>query len=85
MGYAAANGVVNTNTPLTELQIPVDATQAAQATQNFGITANLDADALLATFATMEPWAAANAKREVRTAAVIARTVDGSAAREAGL
>jgi flagellar hook protein FlgE len=43
MGYAAANGVVNTNTPLTELQVPVGATQAAQATQNFGITANLDA------------------------------------------
>lgn len=43
MGYAAANGVVNTNTPLTTLQIPVDATQAAQATANFGITANLDA------------------------------------------
>jgi len=43
MGYAAANGVVNTNTPLTNLQVPVGATQAAQATQNFGITANLDA------------------------------------------
>jgi flagellar hook protein FlgE len=43
MGYAAAKGVVNTNTPLTTLQIPVDATQAAQSTQNFGITANLDA------------------------------------------
>jgi flagellar hook protein FlgE len=43
MGYAAANGVVNTNSPLTNLQIPVGATQAAQATQNFGITANLDA------------------------------------------
>jgi flagellar hook protein FlgE len=43
MGYAAANGAVNTNTPLTTLQIPVGATQAAQATQNFGITANLDA------------------------------------------
>jgi flagellar hook protein FlgE len=43
MGYAAANGVVNTNTPLTSLQVPVDATQAAQATGNFGITANLDA------------------------------------------
>jgi flagellar hook protein FlgE len=43
MGYAAANGVVNTNTPLTTLQVPVDATQAAQATGNFGITANLDA------------------------------------------
>lgn len=43
MGYAAANGVVNTNTPLEALQVPVDATQAAQATSNFGITANLDA------------------------------------------
>jgi flagellar hook protein FlgE len=43
MGYAAANGVVNTNSPLTSLQIPVGATQAAQATANFGITANLDA------------------------------------------
>ena len=43
MGYAAANGVVNTNTPLTELQIPVAATQAAQATAHFGLTANLDA------------------------------------------
>jgi flagellar hook protein FlgE len=53
MGYAAANGVVNTNTPLTTLQIPVDATQAAQATQNFGITANLDAaTAIGGTFST---------------------------------
>jgi flagellar hook protein FlgE len=43
MGYAAANGVVNTSTPLTTLQIPVDATEAAQATTNFGIAANLDA------------------------------------------
>jgi len=43
MGYAAANGVVNTNTPLTTLQIPVDATQAAQATGKFSVTANLDA------------------------------------------
>jgi flagellar hook protein FlgE len=43
MGYAAANGMVNTSTPLAELQVPVGATQAAQATQNFGITANLNA------------------------------------------
>jgi flagellar hook protein FlgE len=51
MGYAAANGVVNTNTPLTSLQVPVDATQAAQSTANFGITANLDAaTALQGTF-----------------------------------
>jgi len=43
----------------------------------FRFTANLDADALLATFGTMEPWAAANAKRDVRPAAVLARAVDG--------
>jgi len=43
MGYAATNGVVNTNTPLSTLQIPVGATQAAQPTANFGITANLNA------------------------------------------
>jgi flagellar hook protein FlgE len=53
MGYAAANGVVNTNTPLTTLQVPVDATQAAQATSTFGITANLDAaTAIGGTFST---------------------------------
>ena len=57
MGYAAANGVVNTNTPLTTLQIPVDATQAAQATENFGITANLDAaTAVGGTFSTTITW-----------------------------
>jgi flagellar hook protein FlgE len=43
MGYAATNGVVNPNTPLTTLQVPVAATQSAQATQNFGLTGNLDA------------------------------------------
>ena len=53
MGYAAANGVVNTNTPLTALQVPVDATQAAQATGNFGMSANLDAaTAIGGTFST---------------------------------
>ena len=45
MGYAAENGAVNTNSPLVPLSIPVNATQAAQATQNFGITANLNAGA----------------------------------------
>ncbi len=43
MGYAATNGVVNTNSPLSALQIPVGATQAAQPTANFGFTANLNA------------------------------------------
>jgi flagellar hook protein FlgE len=52
MGYAATGGVVNTNTPLTELQVPVDATQSAQATQSFGMTANLNAAAIGGTFST---------------------------------
>jgi flagellar hook protein FlgE len=43
MGYAATNGVVNSNTPLTTLQVPVAATQSAQATTSFGLTGNLDA------------------------------------------
>ena len=43
MGYAAANGAINTNSPLQALAIPVNGTQAAQPTQNFGITANLNA------------------------------------------
>jgi NitT/TauT family transport system substrate-binding protein len=51
----------------------------------FRFTARLDADALLATFGAMEPWAAAGAKRPPRTAAALAQVMDGSAAREAGL
>jgi NitT/TauT family transport system substrate-binding protein len=51
----------------------------------FRFVARLDSDALLATFGVMEPWAAATSKRGVRAPAVIARAVDGSAAREAGL
>ncbi len=45
MGYAASNGVINTNAPLSPISIPVDTTQAARATTNMGITANLDASA----------------------------------------
>jgi NitT/TauT family transport system substrate-binding protein len=51
----------------------------------FRFTARLDADALLAMFGAMEPWAAATGKREVRPPAMLAGVVDGSAAREAGL
>jgi NitT/TauT family transport system substrate-binding protein len=51
----------------------------------FRFTARLDADALRATFGAMEPWAAAAAGREVRSPGVLARVVDGSAAREAEL
>jgi flagellar hook protein FlgE len=49
MGYAAQNGAINTNAPLVPLSVPVDGTQAAAATQNFGITANLDAGAAVGT------------------------------------
>jgi flagellar hook protein FlgE len=43
MGYAASSGVVNPNTPLSALQVPVDATQAAHATGSFSVAANLNA------------------------------------------
>jgi flagellar hook protein FlgE len=45
MGYQASNGTINTNSPLEALSIPVNGVQPAQATQNFGITANLNAGA----------------------------------------
>ncbi|HMG01761.1 MAG TPA: flagellar hook protein FlgE [Edaphobacter sp.] len=45
MGYPATNGVVNVNASLTPIQLPVGVTQAAQATQNISITANLNAGA----------------------------------------
>jgi flagellar hook protein FlgE len=49
MGYPAANGVVNTNAPLTAIQIPVGQVEPAQATTTFGVTANLDATAAVGT------------------------------------
>jgi flagellar hook protein FlgE len=45
MGYPAVNGVVNTNAPLTAINIPVGQVQQPQATTNLNITANLDATA----------------------------------------
>ena len=45
MGYVAAGGTINTNAPLQTLSIPVDGVQSAKATQNFGITANVNAGA----------------------------------------
>lgn len=45
MGYPASNGVVNTNAPLTGLQIPVGETQKPLATTQFSLNANLDASA----------------------------------------
>jgi flagellar hook protein FlgE len=42
MGYPAVNGVVNTNSPLTAINIPVGQVEAPQATSTFSMTANLD-------------------------------------------
>jgi flagellar hook protein FlgE len=49
MGYQAVNGTLASNGPLTPLQLPVGSTEAAQATQNFSITANLNAGAATGT------------------------------------
>ena len=49
MGYPAANGVVNTNAPLTGIQIPVGATEQPQATSQFGLNLNLDSNAAVGT------------------------------------
>lgn len=45
MGYQAVNGTLTSNGSLTPLQLPVSSTEAAQATQNFSVTANLNAGA----------------------------------------
>jgi len=49
MGYPASNGVVNTNAPLTPLQIPVGETQQPVASSQFSLNANLDASAPVGT------------------------------------
>ena len=43
MGYAATNGVVSGVTALGPLQLPIGQTESPNATQNFSITANLNA------------------------------------------
>jgi flagellar hook protein FlgE len=43
MGYPAASGVVNTNSPLTPIQLPVGQVENAQATTTMSMTANLNA------------------------------------------
>jgi flagellar hook protein FlgE len=43
MGYPAVGGVVNTNAPLTAMNVPVGQVQQPQATGSFNMTANLDA------------------------------------------
>lgn len=42
MGYPAVNGVVNTNSPLTAINIPVGAVEQSKATTTMAMTANLD-------------------------------------------
>ncbi len=42
MGYAAVNGTISPNASLVALTVPVGATEPAQPTQNFSLTANLD-------------------------------------------
>ncbi|HEX4020068.1 MAG TPA: flagellar hook protein FlgE [Acidobacteriaceae bacterium] len=49
MGYPAANGVINTNAPLTGIQIPVGETESPQATTNMSLNLNLDSNAAVGT------------------------------------
>lgn len=49
MGYGTSNGAVNLNGGLVPLVIPIGTTEAAQATQNFSIKANLNAGATVGT------------------------------------
>jgi flagellar hook protein FlgE len=49
MGFGASNGVLSTNNSLTGITIPVGMTQAAQATGNFSLTANLDSSSTVGT------------------------------------
>jgi flagellar hook protein FlgE len=49
MGYPAVNGVVNTNAPLTAINIPVGTVEQPQATSTLNMTANLDATSTLGT------------------------------------
>jgi flagellar hook protein FlgE len=49
MGYTAVNGVVNQNSSLTPITIPVGLNEGAQATQNFSVTTNLNSNATVGT------------------------------------
>jgi len=49
MGYSAVNGVVNQNSSLTPITIPVGLNEGAQATQNFSVTTNLNSNATVGT------------------------------------
>jgi flagellar hook protein FlgE len=47
MGYAATNGVVNTNAGLVDINIPTGTVMPPAATTNFGMTQNLDSQAAI--------------------------------------
>jgi flagellar hook protein FlgE len=49
MGYAAVNGVATGSGALTPIQVPIGTTESAQPTQNFSVTANLNAAAVVGT------------------------------------
>lgn len=49
MGYPAANGVVNTNAPLTGIQIPVGETENPQATSSMSLNLNLNSNSPVGT------------------------------------
>lgn len=49
MGYTAVNGVINQNAAAQPITIPVGATEGAQATQNFSVSANLNSGATVGT------------------------------------
>lgn len=49
MGYPAVNGVVDTNAPLTPIQIPVGQVEQPQASSSFSMVANLDSSAAIGT------------------------------------
>jgi flagellar hook protein FlgE len=47
MGYQAVNGVVNTNAPLTPVNIPKSQVQPPQARTSFGMNATLDSQSAI--------------------------------------
>ena len=47
MGYPAVNGVVNTNAPLTPINIPENQSQPPQATTSFGMNATLNSESAI--------------------------------------
>ena len=49
LGYPAVNGVVNQNSALQPITIPVGSTEGAQATQNISATVNLNSGATVGT------------------------------------